>query len=129
MTLRIPSCYRLLIGLAFFLSAVVCLPAAAGDQPVSQCPPATAGDHAVNQWQSTMVKYSDLNLNTDAGTRELLGRLSKAADRVCRDGPVSALAAYGYYRCYRRTLAAAVDKVHHSQLSALFAAVYRKSTY
>jgi hypothetical protein len=43
MTLKIPSCYRLLIGLAFFLSAVVCLPASAGDQPVKQCPPAAAG--------------------------------------------------------------------------------------
>jgi UrcA family protein len=71
---------------------------------------------------------SDLDLNTDAGTRELLNRLSKAADRICRDGPISALAAYGYYRCYRRTLAAAVDKVHHEQVSALFAAMSRPNT-
>jgi len=128
MTLQIPSYYRLLIGLACLLSAVVCLPASAGDQPVNQCPEATAGDHPVNLKSSVTVKYEDLNLNTDAGTRELLGRLSKAADRVCRDGPVSALEAYGYSRCYRRTLAAAVDKVHHEQLSALFAAMSRPNT-
>jgi UrcA family protein len=126
MTVQIPSCYRLLISLAFFLSAVVCLPASA-DAVV--CLPASAGDHPVNQGSSTTVKFGDLDLNTDAGRRELLNRLSKTADRVCRDGPASALAAYGYYRCYRRTLAAAVAKVHHSQLSALFAAVYPKSAY
>ena len=127
MSLQIPSCYRLLISLAFCLSAVVCLPASAGDQPASQCPAATAGDHPVNQGSNTTVKFGDLNLNTDAGTRQLLDRLSKAADRVCRDGPIAALAAYGYSRCYRRTLAAAVDKVHQEQLSALFAAVYPKA--
>ena len=128
MTLQIPSFYRPLISLAFFLSAVVCLPASAGDQPVYQCPPASAGDHSVNQRQSTRVKFADLDLNTDAGRRELLDRLSKAAERVCRDGPVDGLEAYGYSRCYRRTLAAAVDKVHHEQVSALFAATSRPNT-
>jgi UrcA family protein len=128
MILQIPSYYRLTIALAPFLSSVVCLPASAGDQPVHQCPPATAGDHAVNQGQSTTVKFADLDLNTDAGRRELLDRLSKSADRICRTGPVSGLEAYGYSRCYRRTLAAAVDKVHHEQVSALFAAVAHPNT-
>jgi UrcA family protein len=128
MTDQISSCYRPLISLAFLLAAFVWLPASAADQAVKQCPPATAGDHPASQWQSTTVKFADLDLNTDAGTRELLNRLSKAADRVCRDGPISGLAAYGYYRCYRRTLAAAVDKVHHEQVSALFAAMSRPNT-
>ena len=128
MTLEIPSCYRLLIGLAFFLSVVVCLPASAGDQPVNQCSPATAGDHPANHGSSTTVKFADLDLNTDAGRRELLDRLSKAADRICRDGPVSGLEAYGYSRCRHRTLEAAVDKVHHEQVSALFAAMSRPTT-
>ena len=35
MTLQIPASYRQLIGLAFFLAAVVCLPASAGDQPAA----------------------------------------------------------------------------------------------
>jgi UrcA family protein len=129
MNLQISSCCRLLIGLAFFVSAAVCLPASAGDQPVNQCPPASEGDHAVKQWPGTTVKFSDLDLNTDAGRRELLDRLSKAANRVCRDdGPISGLAGYGYHRCYRRTLAAAVDKLHQEQVSALFAAMQRPNT-
>ena len=72
MTLQIPSYYRLLISLAFFLSTVVCLPASAGDPPVKQGP-------------STTVKFADLDLNTDAGRRELLDRLRKAARRVCAE--------------------------------------------
>lgn len=118
MTLHIASWYRLLttVALFSFLSATIPLPTFAA-QPVNKTP-------------SVTVKYADLNLNTDAGTRELLDRLSKAADRVChKAGWNSVLDDYGFYRCYRRTLAAAVDKVHHSQLSALFAAAYRKSAY
>jgi UrcA family protein len=131
MTLQIPSCYRLLIGLAFFLSAVVCLPASAGDQPVKQCPPATAGDQPLNQGSSTTVKFGDLDLNTDAGRRELLDRLSTAAHRMCAKETLlhSLHSEYLFYvhdsTCYSRTLAAAVDKVHHEQLSALFAAMSR----
>ena len=128
MILQIPSYYRLTIALAPFLSSVVCLPASAGDQPVHQCPPATAGDHAVNQGQSTTVKFADLDLNTDAGRRELLDRLSKAVDRVCREsasGWTIVGSNWVYGSCYRHSLAAAVDKVHHAQLSALFAATLR----
>jgi UrcA family protein len=115
MTLQIPSCYRLLISLAFFLSTVVCLPASAGDPPVKQGP-------------STTVKFVDLDLNTDAGRRELLDRLRKAARRVCtEDTYLHGYVAYPqvYGSCYDRTLAAAVDKIHHQQLSALFAATSR----
>ena len=115
MILKIPSCHSLLISLTFLLSTATSLPVSAGEQPV-------------NQWPGTTVKFGDLDLNTDAGRRELLDRLSKAAERVCRDGPVDGLEAYGYSRCYRRTLAAAVDKVHHEQVSALFAAMSRPTT-
>ena len=128
MTLQIPSCYRLLIGLAFFLSAVVCLPASAGDQPVKQCPPATAGDQPLNQGSSTTVKFGDLDLNTEADRRALLDRLSKAAHSVCgREAFLRGDNRYPRVRdlesCYRSTLAAAVDKVHHEQLSRLFVAM------
>jgi UrcA family protein len=115
MNLQIPSCYRLLISLAFFLSTVVCLPASAGDPPVKQGP-------------STTVKFADLDLNTDAGRRELLDRLRKAARRVCKeDAFLHGDVAYPqvYASCYDGTLAAAVDKLHHQQLSALFAATSR----
>ena len=132
MTLQIPSCYRLLIGLAIFLSAVVCLPAPAGGQPVKQCPPATAGDHPVNQGSSATVKFGDLDLNTDAGRRELLDRLRNAAHRMCAKENLLHNDHLGYVYdgpCYSRTLAAAVDKVHHDQVSALFAGLSRKNAY
>jgi UrcA family protein len=86
----------------------------------------------VNDEPSTTVKVGDLDLNTGAGRRELLDRLSKAADHVCVEQARS-LAALGYSQvhlaCYRRTLAAAVDKVHHAQLFALFAALSRMNVY
>jgi len=118
MTTQIPSYYRLLISLAFVLSAVVCPPTFAGDQTASQGP-------------STTVKFGDLDLNTDAGRRELLNRLSKAASRVCwESGFLQSTLVYPPVQgsCYSRTLAAAVDKVHHAQLSALFAATSRPNT-
>jgi UrcA family protein len=123
MTLQIPSWYRLLTIFAFLFV----LYAAA-------CPPAFAAQPG-NEEPSTTVEFGDLNLNTDAGRRELLGRLSKAADRVCRERVTSAhspLDAFGYRRaylsCYRDTLAAAVEKIHHEQVSALFAATSLQNT-
>ena len=112
MTFRIQSSHRLLISLAFFLSAATCLPASAGDQPINQGP-------------STIVKVGDLDLNTDAGRRALLDRLGKAAARVCEEY-ANANWSLGYRQvytsCFRSSLAAAVDKIHHEQVSALFAA-------
>jgi len=118
MTLQIPSYRRLVASLTFFLFAVVCLAAYAADQSANQGPSAT-------------VKFGDLNLNTDAGRRELLDRLSKAALRVCSEyGYSHSLQAYPQeiHVCYSRSLAAAVDKVHHEQVSALFAARSRPIT-
>ena len=128
MTLQNPSFYRPLIRLAFFLSAVVCLPASAGEQPANQCPAAAASDHPVNRQSSTTVKFGDLDLNTEADRRALLDRLSKAAHSVCgREAFLRGDNRYPRVRdlesCYRSTLAAAVDKVHHEQLSRLFVAM------
>ena len=112
MTLQIRSCHPLLISLVFFLSAATCLPA-------------SAGDRRVNEGPSTRVKFGDLDLNTDAGRRELLHRLSKAASRVCGEYAYvnwSLRNDQVYRSCFESTLSAAVDKVHHAQLSALFAA-------
>ena len=118
MTLQIPSCHHLLISLAFFLSTTTCLPA-------------SAGDHRLNEGPSTRVKFGDLDLNTDAGRRELLDRLRKAANRVCEDYAYLYWS-HGYlqvYRsCFQSTLAAAVDKIHHEQVSALFAGTSRPNT-
>ena len=109
MTLQI---HRLLISLAFLVPAATCLPA-------------SAGDYSVNQGPSTRVKAVDLDLNTDAGRHELLDRLSKAASRVCAEYASTNWSlgyAHVYRSCYQSTLASAVDKVHHEQVSALFAA-------
>ena len=104
--------HRLLISVAFLVSAATCLPA-------------SAGDTSVNQEPSTRVKVGDLDLNTDAGRHELLDRLDKAASRVCAEY-ASANWSLGYARvyasCYKSTLAAAVDKLHQEKVSALFAA-------
>jgi UrcA family protein len=109
MTLQI---HRMLISLVFLVCAVTCLPA-------------SAGDYSGNQGPGMRVKAGDLDLNTDAGRHELLDRLSKAASSVCAEY-ANANWPLGYaqvYRaCFQSTLAAAVDKIHHEQVSALFAA-------
>jgi hypothetical protein len=71
------------------------------------------------------VKFGDLDLNTDAGRRELLDRLRKAARRVCAHEAAGHFFGDVYGSCYSSTLAAAVAKVHHEQVSALFAAMSR----
>jgi UrcA family protein len=118
MTFQIPFCRPLLISLDFFLAAATCLPASAGDQ-------------LVNQGPRTTVKFGDLDLSTDAGRRELLERLSKAAGRVCEDY-ANANWSLGYDQvyssCFRSSLAAAVEKIHHEQVSALFAATSLPNT-
>jgi len=117
MALQILSSYRLTI-LTFLLSAAAGLPASAGGQPINDEP-------------STAVKIADLDLSSDSGRRALLDRLSKAADRVCRE-QANSFASLGssemYLACYRSTLAAAVDKFHNAQLSVLFAALTRPNT-
>jgi UrcA family protein len=118
MTFQIASFHRLLISLAFFLSVAAGLPASAAHQPA-------------NEWPSMTVKFGDLDLNTDAGRRELLDRLNKAVRRVCAEY-ANANWDLGYYRdygsCVSSSLAAAVDKIHHQQLSALFATTSRLNT-
>jgi len=115
MTPEIRSWYRSLTILTVFLSAAASFPASAGGYPMNQEP-------------STAVKFADLDLNTDSGRRALLDRLSKAADRVCREQAHS-FASVGpsdmYLACYRHTLASAVDSIHQTQLSALFANLSR----
>jgi len=119
MTLQTRYFHRLVNSVAFFLSAATCLPASAGDQ-------------LVNEGPSTSVKVADLDLNTDAGRHELLDRLSKAASNVCAVY-ANANWSLGYARvyrsCFQSTLAAAVEKIHHEQVSALFAATSSPKTH
>ena len=79
------------------------------------------------------MKFGDLNLNTDTGRRELLDRLVRAptmsaVERVSRISPLDAFGFAGPVSVLRDTLAAGVEKVDHSQLSALFAATSLQNT-
>jgi UrcA family protein len=117
MTIQTSSRCRPFASLVFLLSTLVCLPAFADEQPKNQEP-------------SMKVAYADLDLNTDAGRRVLLQRLSRAAHRVCTEdanqhNDVGHPMVFGSW-CYQHTLAAAVDRFHQAQLSALFAAASRQ---
>jgi UrcA family protein len=110
MNLRILSWNRLLTLLASLRSAAACVPAFAAER--------------VNGQPGTTVKFADLNLNTDAGSCELLDRPSRAADRVCRESVRvrSSLDGFGYRRtyllCHRDTLSVAVVLVLQPAVSA-----------
>jgi len=110
MSLQSASRSRLLIAVSVFAPA--CLPAAADAQTVNEPP-------------SIKVKFGDLDLDTDAGRRESLTRLKKGADRVCL-GQALTLAGTSTTipRAAAPLLRPAVDKVHHEQLSALFATTW-----
>jgi UrcA family protein len=116
------SHHRLVPLFVLFLSAAA-----------TAAPPGPAGDRSVAQEPSTAVKFADLDLNTDAGRRELLDRLSKAANRVCaQDAVLHSDIAYPYVfgsACHDRALAAAVNQFHHAQLSALLADLTRTHDY
>lgn len=70
-----------------------------------------------------VVRFSDLNLDSDAGARVLYARLSSAAQRACGDEPAPReLKARAHYRaCYDRTLEKAVGKVGNPGVQALHA--------
>jgi UrcA family protein len=59
---------------ALSASALVLMTAAAVANP---------GDAADSNTSSTLVRYHDLDLNTDAGVAALRARIAKAAARVC----------------------------------------------
>jgi UrcA family protein len=88
---------------------------------------ANAGDvkprDAVPKHDDVVVRFADLNLNTNEGARVLYARLSVAAERACGDEPSSReLGARSYFQaCYDRTLQKAVDKVSSPGVQALHA--------
>lgn len=70
-----------------------------------------------------VVRYSDLNLNSNDGARVLYARLSAAADEACgREPSARELKARMQYKaCYDRTLEKAVGKVGNPGVQALHA--------
>jgi UrcA family protein len=66
------------------------------------------------------VRYTDLNLNTRAGVEALYARLRAAARDVCSVGLRRSLNdVMASKRCYRQTLATAVETIKWPTLSAL----------
>jgi UrcA family protein len=73
------------------------------------------------------VRFSDLDLRTDAGIEALYARLRRASNEVCGAVGIRELKAYAAENaCVERTLSAAVAQVHSMKLgagSARFAAL------
>ena len=69
---------------------------------------------------SITVRYTDLDLNTSAGVRELYSRLRIAARNVCNVGESRALInAMESKSCYVQVLGRAVDDAHLPTLTSL----------
>jgi len=73
------------------------------------------------RYDSVVVKYSDLDLDSAAGTKALFARLSAAAERACGNAPHARdLQRQAQFRaCYDRALNRAVDKIGSRELQAL----------
>lgn len=79
---------------------------------------ATAAKH-----DDVVVRFADLNLNSDDGAKALYARLSAAAGRACGGEPATRdfKARREYRACYDRALEKAVHKVGHAGVQALHA--------
>jgi UrcA family protein len=87
--------------------------------------------HADNapRYDSVVVTYSDLNLDTAAGNQKLYARLSSAASRACGSAPATRdLERKAQYRaCVKDTLDRSVDKISSSDQRALREAARKHS--
>ena len=74
---------------------------------------------------SMRVNYSDLNLTSEQGNKELYARIVSAAHQVCAADPVDSRDLHTRIReqsCARQAVAAAVERVNSPQLAALYSA-------
>ena len=86
-------------------------------------PLAASAGNAMTDPPTVTVRYDDLNLASDAGTKALLRRLSTAAERVCAVGQSRELRRESYAeQCAAEALSRAVVAVHNERLSALYRA-------
>ncbi len=78
--------------------------------------PAAAADQVITR--STVVKFGDLDLASDAGAQTLYQRITRAAGKMCEDAadrfPLSE-----YRNCVTRAVADAVAKVDRQTLYAV----------
>jgi UrcA family protein len=71
---------------------------------------------------SIVVKYSDQNLSTDIGVKELYAQIVRAAKQVCPDATIRDLKLqHQVDQCRNQAIARAIAKVDNSQLAALYA--------
>lgn len=71
---------------------------------------------------SVTVRYGDLDLSSDAGTRALYRRLAAAAKQVCPDRPVRELSTRQFVEtCRRQAINDAVRQIPSPQLAAFVA--------
>jgi UrcA family protein len=84
---------------------------------------AHAGDAAKSssRYDNVVVKYSDLDLSSAAGTKVLFARLSAAAESACGNAPNTRdLQRHAQFRaCYDSALNRAIDKIGSRELQAL----------
>jgi UrcA family protein len=102
------------------LASLIAMTATLGAASVAQ---AGAAGQAATHYDSVVVDYSDLNLNSAAGNKVLYARLAAAAERACgKAPPARELKLRAQYRaCYDAKLDKAVDKVGSRDLQALHA--------
>jgi UrcA family protein len=83
----------------------------------------------VPRYDSVVVTYSDLNLDTIAGNQKLYARLSNAASRACGGEPATRdLESKAQYRaCVEETLNRAVDKISPRDQRALRESIHKES--
>src|SRR5687767_5673706 len=70
-----------------------------------------------------VVRYPDLNLQNEAGAATLLGRLSRAAHKVCNDAtasPAYIRPRYEGFACRQTAMQNAVAKVDHPVVTAMY---------
>jgi len=71
---------------------------------------------------SIVVKYSDQDLSTDRGVKDLYVQTVRAAKQVCHDATIRDLKLqHEVDQCRNQAIARAIHKIDNSQLAALYA--------
>ena len=75
--------------------------------------PASAADQVITR--STVVKFGDLNLGSEAGAQALYQRITRAANKMCEEA-TDRFPTVEYRNCVTRAIADAVAKVDRPAL-------------
>lgn len=86
--------------------------------PLTATLPAHAGP-SDEQPRQSVVHYADLNLDSDAGTQALYGRITGAARKVCADSDRSYLSSKVRHACVADATARAVLQIDSPRLTVM----------